>query len=57
MPSVWLRIEDLSMETVPVRWEATATNADKRLSRGFSVPITPPPLTVAELMEEVPEDD
>lgn len=57
LPSVWLRIEDLSTETVPVRWEATATNADKRLSGSFSIPITPPPLTVAELMEEVPEDD
>jgi hypothetical protein len=57
LPSVWLRIEDLSLETVPVRWEATATNADKRLSGSLSVPITPPPITAAELMEDIPEDD
>jgi hypothetical protein len=57
LPSVWLRIEDLGIETVPVRWEATATNADKRLSGSLSLPITPPPTTAAELMEDLPEDD
>jgi hypothetical protein len=57
LPSVWLCIEDLRTETVPVRWEATATNADKRLSGSFSVPVTPPPLAAAELMEEVPDND
>jgi len=56
LPSVWLRIED-PLTVIPVRWEATATNADLRLSGTFSAPVVPTVVTVAELMADVPDDD
>lgn len=57
LPSVWLRVEDPDINTIPLRWEATATNADKRLSVTLSVPVTPPPASVEQLMQEVSEDE
>jgi hypothetical protein len=57
LPSVWLCIEDPSVEAIPVQWEATATTADKRLSGTFSVPVARPPVPAEQLMADVRDDE
>lgn len=57
LPSVWLLLSDAGSETVEVRWEATATNADRRLSGTITVPITQPAASIEELLAQLPDDD
>ena len=57
LPSLWLVIADPSTESVEVSWEATATNAERRLSGTLTVPVVQPPASVDELIEDLPEDD
>jgi schlafen family protein len=55
--NIWLVIDDPAAESIPVRWEATATNAAKRLSGTFDVPVDQPPVDVEQLMAEVPDEE
>lgn len=57
LPSVWLVIADPATQAVLVRWEATATNAERRLSGTITVPVQQPPASVEELMADLPEED
>jgi hypothetical protein len=57
LPSLWLVIGDPSRRSIEVRWEATATNAQRRLSGTLSVPVDEPPVAVEELMAELPKDE
>jgi hypothetical protein len=57
LPSVWLVIADPATQAVVVRWEATATNAERRLSGTITVPVRQPPASVEELMADLPDDD
>ena len=55
--AVWLVIANPATERIDVRWEATATNAEKRVSGSFTVPVQQPPARLDELLAELPEDD
>ena len=57
LPSLWLVIDDLATEAVEVRWEATATNAARRLTGTLIVPVNDPPASVRELVADLPDDD
>lgn len=57
LPSVWLLLEDSDSDEVEVSWEATATNAEKRVSGTLRVPITRPPASIKDLLAELPDDD
>lgn len=57
LPSLWLLLDDPTITTVEVRWEATATNAEKRLTGVITVPVSQPPAGVAQLLADLPEDD
>jgi hypothetical protein len=54
--SVWLVIDDPALDTLPFRWEATATNAEKRLSGSFGVLLTRPAAGVDDLMSDLPAE-
>lgn len=55
--SVWLVVDAAHGESVPVQWEATATNAQGRLSGTLNVPLTHPPMTIDDLLDELPPED
>lgn len=56
LPSLWLLLDDLSTKAVEVRWEATATNAAKRVTGTFTVPVNQRSAGLEELLAELPDD-
>jgi hypothetical protein len=54
--SVWLVIGEPGTEALEIRWEATATNAEGRLTGHITVPVAGPAAGISELLAELPED-
>jgi hypothetical protein len=55
--SLWLIVDDPATEAIAIQWEATATNAAKRLTGKLTVPVAGPPAEIRELLSELPEED
>ena len=54
---VWLVIQEPQTDALAVRWEATATNADKRVVGSFVVALRPPAASVERLLADLPGED